>query len=413
MLTPMDHRIRRYDEALDLDAVTRIWLEVGWLSGVDKKSALKALISTINTEVGLINDEAECMVNWAPGTIRYQATDLELCAITGVTTSHIGRKQGFASTMTARALEQGAAAGCAVGALGMFEQGFYDLLGFGTAAYDHELSFDPSTLMVDHIPYRPPVRLSIDHWADMHKAMATRMRSHGSIVLAPPRLIEGEFGLGDNSFALGYRDDDGTLTHFIYGQLKGEYGPWKIEAIAYQDSYQLLELLRLLRELSDQIRSVVIVEPAHVQLQALLKNPVRELSRSKRSDHESFNHSIAWWQLRMLDVQSCVAARHWAGEPVRFNLTLTDPLADRLSGDWRGVAGDYTITVGEQSEAVRGHTDGLPAMRTGVGAFTRLWFGVRPPSVIAVSDPVDAPVDLLARLDEALLLPRPVPGWNF
>jgi len=177
------------------------------------------------------------------------------------------------------------------------------------------------------------------------------VRSHGSIVLTPAGLIGGEVGFANNLFALGYRDSDGTLTHFVYGQLKGEYGPWNIDAIAYQTGDQLLELLRLLRELSDQIRSVRIMEPAHVQLQALLRNPIRDLARPQRSDHESLNRSIARWQLRMLDVQTCVAARRWAVEPVRFNLSTTDPLGDRLDGSWRGVAGDYTITVGTQSDA--------------------------------------------------------------
>ncbi len=401
------------------------------------------------------------MVQWAPGTIRYEATDLPMCAITAVTTSHIGRKQGFASKMTTRALEQGVADGCAVGALGMFEQGFYDLLGFGTAAYDHQLSFDPASLMVDHVPYRPPTRITMDQWPEMHQALAGRMVSHGSVVVAPPGLVEAEVRFVDSPFALGYRDSEGVLTHFVYGQLKGEYGPWKIGAIAYQNTEQLLELLRLLRELSDQFRSVKMVEPVHIQLQAMLRNPIREASRSERSEHESVNRSIAWWQLRMLDVEACVAARHWVGEPVRFNLTLTDPLEDRLKGAWRGVAGDYTVVVGPESHASRGHTPGLPMMSAGVGSFTRLWFGVRPPSTIAVSDAisrtasgtgpearpgaasdaasdaasgaasgtasdaasgtvsgrvlagVDAPAELLAALDDALLLPKPVPGWAF
>ncbi len=409
----MDQQIRRYDEELDLDAVARIWQEVGWLSSLDKLPALKTYLAAAHTEVGLLADEAECMVQWAPGTIRYQATDLELCAITGVTTSHIGRKQGFASNMTARALDQGRASGCAVAALGMFEQGFYDLLGFGTATYDHRLTFDPSALMVEHVPYRPPVRITINESADIHQAMAGRMLSHGSVVVAPPGLVEGDIGFGDKPFALGYRDDNGTLTHFIYGDLKGEYGPWRIHAIAYQNNQQLLELLRLMRELSDQIRSVRIMEPVHVQLQALLRNPIRELARSERSDHESSNQSIAWWQLRILDLEASVAARNWVGEPVRFNLTLTDPLEKRLSGSWQGAAGDYTITIGAPSHATRGHTAGLPRLSAGVGSFTRLWFGVMPPSAIAVSDRIDAPDELLAALDDALLLPKPVPGWSF
>ena len=51
----MDDRIRLYDEQLDLDAVHRIWLEIGWLEGTDKKPALRTLLSAGNTEVGLLD----------------------------------------------------------------------------------------------------------------------------------------------------------------------------------------------------------------------------------------------------------------------------------------------------------------------------------------------------------------------
>lgn len=409
----MDHPIRPYDSARDLDQVLRTWMEVGWIDSPDKKSALEAFCDAANVEVGLIDDEAECTVQWVPGRIRYQQTDLGLCAVTAVTTSHIARRQGLASKMTARSLQQGAESGHAVAALGMFEQGFYDRVGFGTAAYDHRLQFDPANLQVDHVPYRRPIRLGKDDWADVHAAMWNRLGSHGAVYLEPPRLVQGEFGLTDNPFALGYRDEDGTLTHMIYGDLKDEHGPFVVNAIAYQSTDQLLELLRLLRELGDQFRAVNIIEPAHVQLQALLREPLRERQRSLKSDMESYNRSMAWWQLRMLDVAACVAARSWVGAPVRFNLTLTDPLGERLDEGWQGVAGDYTITIADESVATPGHTAGLPTMATGVASFTRLWFGVAPATTLRISDPIDAPPDLFTALDDALLLPTPLAGWMF
>ncbi len=409
----MDHVIRAYDEHSDLDAALRTWLEVGWVESADRRSSVGVAMAAANTEVGMLDDEPECFVCWVPGTIRYDTSDLPLCAITAVTTSHVGRKLGFASTMTTRALSHAAESGCAVAALGIFEQGFYDKLGFGTADYDHRISFDPATLMVDHVPYRPPVRVTMDDWADMHHAMSNRMMSHGSIVLSPPRFLEAEVGLSDRPFALGYRDGQGHLTHFMYGGMKGEHGPWRITAYAYRNTDQLMELLRLLHELSDQIRSVSIMEPTHIQLQALIRNPMRQADRSAGSDHESSNRAFAWWQMRMLDVEACVAARSWRGEPVRFNLTLTDPVESRLRGTWPGVGGDYTMEVGVESKATRGHTDGLPSMTTGVGPFTRLWFGVRSPSVLAVSDRIEASAGLMADLDEAMRLPKPVAGWLF
>ncbi len=409
--------IRAYDEAIDLDAVARMWLECGWIEGLDEKEALGLLIAPGHTEVGVLDGEAECMVQWVPSTIRYESTDLSLNAITAVTTSHVGRKQGLASEMTARSLAQSAEAGCAVAALGIFEQGFYDKLGLATAAYDHLVTFDPDTLRVDHVPYRPPVRIRLEDWADLHDAMTNRLCVHGSVCVGGPDLFEGEVVRRRRLHALGYRDEGGHLTHFALGTLKGEYGPWRISLMAYQTTDQLLELLRMIRELGDQLRSVMMYEPPHAQLQNLVRNPIRERDRSLGSEHESGNRALAWWQLRILDVAACVAARRWVGEPLSFNLTLTDPAERWLAdADWSGVAGDYTVTIGSESTAVPGHGPGLPLLRASVASFTRLWFGVARASTLVVSDGPDgleAPPDLVARLDDAFLLPTPVPGWPF
>ncbi|NOX31561.1 MAG: hypothetical protein GXP35_16175, partial [Actinobacteria bacterium] len=61
----MDHTIRPYDSSRDLDAVARIWLEIGWLDDEDKKPALGTVLDAANTEVADVDGEAECMVQWA------------------------------------------------------------------------------------------------------------------------------------------------------------------------------------------------------------------------------------------------------------------------------------------------------------------------------------------------------------
>jgi hypothetical protein len=48
-----------------------------------------------------------------------------------------------------------------------------------------------------------------------------------------------------------------------------------------------------------------------------------------------------------------------------------------------------------------------------VNAFTRLWFGVRPASGLALSDELNAPPELLDALDRTLLLPQPLPDWDY
>ena len=406
--------IRGYDPARDFDAVHRIWREVGWIDDSDgNKAALRRFGQMGDAEVGLIDGEAECFVHRTPGTIHYEDTALPLCAITAVTTSHVGRKQGFASTMTARALRSGAEAGAAVGALGMFEQGFYDRFGFGTGSYDHQLTFDPSSLRVAHVPYRTPVRVTPEDAADVQAAMAGRMKHHGAVVLDPVDLVAAELGWAENGYGLGYRDRDGRLTHFFAGELKGEHGPFRINAIAYQTTGQLMELLRLLREPSDQIHSVTMVEPAEVQLQVLIDNPMRERHRSLKSELESGNRGIAWWQLRVLDLHACVAATEWSGAPVEFTLELSDPLAERFVEGWRGIGGSYTVRVGTDAGVTNGATPGVPSLRCDVSAFTRLWFGVAPASSLAVTDRFDAPQELCGALDRALRLPPVIPGWMF
>ena len=181
--------------------------------------------------------------------------------------------------------------------------------------------------------------------------------------------------------------------------------------MAYQSPDQLLELLRLLYELGDQLHNVKMIEPPDVQLQALLENPMRQRNRTKGATVPNGNEAIAWWQLRVLDLAQVVGARHWVGAPVHFNLALTDPvtpyLADSLG--WQGIGGQYTVTVGDPSRVEDGHTDGLPLVTAGVGAFTRLWFGVAPASSLKLTDPFDAPLDLCAQLDQAFRLPPTVP----
>jgi hypothetical protein len=417
--------IRPYDRSTDLDAVERIWREVAWLDDDETADGLDVFLEGSHVEVGLLDGAPECSVCWVPGSIRYQHTDLPLCAVTAVTTSRIGRKQGFATTMTARAIRAGTRAGAAVAALGMFDQGFYDRLGFGSGPYEHLISFDPASLDLDHVPYRRPVRLSVDDHRELHSALATRHRPHGSVVLDSPAVVEAECRWTKGAFGLGYRNAGGRLTHFVFGSAKGEHGPYRVRAIAYQTPDQLLELLRLLAELGDQVTTVQMLEPAEIQLHDLIRTPLRRNTQTASSEHATGITSHAWLQLRILDVATCVAARHWGGGEVRFNISLTDPVSPVLEGSdsnedgggseggWSGAGGEWAVTVGAESKAEPGLDPALDTVAASVNAFSRTWFGVRAPSVVALTDDLSGPPELLAVLDEALALPPPVPGWDF
>lgn len=404
--------IRPYDRDRDLASVDRIWREVGWFDDDYDIASLDRVLNESNVEVAMLDDVAESAVAWVPGSIRYQHTDLPLCAVTAVTTSRIGRKQGFATTMTARAVRDGAAAGAAVAALGMFDQGFYDRVGFGSGVYEHMVRFDPSRLDLNHIPYRRPARLTKDDHRELYDALHRRHRGHGAVLLNSPALMESECEWIPSSYGLGYRQD-GRLTHFVFGRAVDEHGPYRVNMLSFEEPRQLLELLRLLAELGDQVDTIRMFEPTEVQLQDLLRSPLRTRRQTEGSAHATGIASEAWMQFRLLDLGACIAARSWPGEELRFNLTLTDPAPGLLDDDWTGVAGDYVVTVGPKSSLNEGSDPGLQHLDATVNAFSRLWFGVRPASSLALTERLDGPASLLTRLDESLALPPPKPGWEF
>jgi len=65
-----------------------------------------------------------------------------------------------------------------------------------------------------------------------------------------------------------------------------------------------------------------------------------------------------------------------------------------------------------KDKAAAGTDPALPTLTASVGAFTRLWLGVRPASGLAVTDDLTGPDDLLAGLDDAFHLPDPKPSWG-
>lgn len=400
-----------YDAERDKDAVVRIWREVGWIDDDSEAAAMEHFLVGSDCLVARIDNEAECAVITSPGTIRYQDIDLPLSFVSAVTTSRIGRKLGLASRLTSQAVADSARGGAAVSILGMFEQGFYDKFGFGSGSYEHHLQFDPASLQVD-APYRTPVRLTVDDWAEVHETFSNRLRFHGTTVAHPPGFTRADMLWTEKPFGLGYRDDDGTLTHFVWGRTKGEHGPYRVTMLSYRSPDQLLELLKLLSVLGDQVRSVGVTQPAGIQLQDLVRHVVRQEIATAKSDHAFRHASGTWWQLRLLDVPAAVAARRYEGPPVRFVAAVTDPISSYLDDGW-GAGGSYVVTIGEESSAEPGTDDTLPVLSASINAFSRMWFGVRAASVLAVTDDLSGPAELLGDLDRALALPEPHPDMFF
>ncbi len=413
---------RPYEPEKDKDAVHRIWREIGWIER-GQEPRMDLFLQGGQTLVAEVEGAAECLVATAPGTVRYLAEDLPMSCVTAVTTSRIARRQGIAGRLTARAIADAAADGAIVSALGMFEQGFYDRLGFGTGGYEHLVALDPSQLRFPRPGRsRVPRRITTDDWEAVHANRLNRFRGHGACNLTEPVLTRAEMLQTKNGFGLGFADESGGgggggLSHHLWCSAKDdvEFGPYRVKWLAWQTPEQFLELMGLLKNLGDQVYLIHLREPAGIQLQDLLNKPFTQWSISERSKYEAEVKAIAYWQMRICDLGKCLERTHLRGDEVRFNLRMTDPIEKFLPADspWPGVAGEYVVTLGPTCGAEPGFDQSLPTLEAPVSTFTRLWLGIRPATGLAITDDLVGPRDLLEELDHLLRLPEPKPDWDF
>lgn len=409
------YTIRKYDPKKDLEAGKRIWKEVQWLEAGTDEEFFEAFLTGGRALVAEANHSAECLVTAKSGTLKYLDGELALSIVASVTTSHIARKQGLAKKLTAQLIAEEAEAGALVSTLGIFEQGFYEQLGYGTGGYEHRMSFDPADLKINE-ELRTPIRLTKDDWQKMHKALINRKRRHGGVNVFPEEYVKAELGWSKNGFGLGYEDGpNGELTHYFWASSKGEHGPLVIHVMAFQTIKQFHELMGVIKSLGDQYRLVKMREPAGIQLQDLVRHPFRSRIVTEKTEFEHTNRATAYWQMRICDLEACIAATHLNSSPVRFNLELDDPLEQILdtSFSWRGIAGKYTISLGPDSIATKGFTADLPLLKTDVGTFTRLWLGSRPATGLAATGYLLGDESLLDELDKVLCLPDPHPDWDY
>ena len=208
-------RIRDYSPERDKEAIHRLWKGIGWMEKGEEE-ATDLLLECGRTLIAEVRGEAECLVSSVPGTIRYLDEEMPLSAMTAVTTSRMVRKRGLAKRVTARLLAADVRDGALVSGLGMFDQGFYNQLGFGTGSYEHWVSFDPAQLKAQN-PTRLPRRITKEDWEAVHASRLKRRRAHGLCNLLPAQFTKANMIGSKNGFGFGYYDeDDHELTHHVW-----------------------------------------------------------------------------------------------------------------------------------------------------------------------------------------------------
>jgi len=405
---------RKFDIKKDKDALFTILNEVGWVHDKKKDKYLNKFLPKANTLVSDINDQAEVFATSSNGSIRYQDETLKLCAITGVSASLLARKQGFAGKLTATRLALDAEKGAEVGALCIFDQGYYNKLGFGNGNCENLVSFTPSTLKIDR-KVKTPVRLTEKDYKIIHKNRVNRLPNHCAVTL-PEYTTQAELGEKNKNMGFGYFGGNGNLTHHVWLSGKGkEQGPYWVQWLAYENLDQLMDLFALLKSFEEQVIMIRMVEPTFIQMQDFIEKPYHIKAMTRKSENQNFIYTTAYWQLRILNLQKCMKKTHLNCDDFSFNLQLSDPIGKYVSGDvkWKGIAGDYVITLGKDSSAKKGSRKELPILKASVGALTRMWFGIMSASALVYSDGIEAPDELLKKLDKAFLLPEAHVDWGF
>lgn len=405
---------RRYEPERDRPATRRIWRETGWITK-DEEEGMSRYVEAGRALVAEVDGDAECLVCTSPGHMRHLNEDIPFVGVTGVTTSRIARKQGYAGRLLARALAEDVRDGAMVAGLGMFEQGYYNHLGFGTLGYEHIFRFDPAHLTIPTV-HRIPKRITTDEYEKMHAARLRRRRPHGAVTFDSVELTRSEMEEDGKNFGVGYCDAGGSITHAIWVRPKEvEKGPYRIQWMVWNTREEFLELMSVVKSWGDQVHLVGMAEPPSIQIQDLIRQPIKHREVTGKGNYPGEGHAIAYMQARMLDVAGCLERTRIEGPSVQFNLRMTDPIERFLDSEdgWRGASGDYVVTLGPESSARRGEDSRLPTLAASVNAFTRLWLGVRPATGLAITDDLTGPQQLLEHLDRTLRLPAPSFDWDF
>ena len=405
--------VRRYNPDKDARHIHRIWTDSKWIDDKEMYPIVDAYHKEANVWLGEVEGEVGTVVSTSPGSFNYNGIELPMTAITGVTAGLEFRRLGLAAKATTKAICDAYERGATIATLGAFEQGYYEKLGFGNFSTDSFITFDPHNLAVS-TKHRRAIRLTKEDSDRMHAARLNRFKQHGTCDLHLPATTKFEIGYHKDSISLGF-ETGGELTHFFLGTLKGEHGPFRMEMFVYQNADQLLELLALLKTLSDQIRIVEMTSPLGIKMQEFLEFPMRHREVTEGSKYENSTVSYSFFQARILRLEECVKASKFQGSSIQFNLHLEDPIEKYLDSEesFKGCAGDYCVELGEKSTAVPGQNSEWPSLSCTINTFTRLWSGARSASSLLATDGLKADPDLVKGLDQLIRFQELKTDWDF
>ena len=390
--------------------------EAGWL---ERDSDRDAFISYLNrqgasTVVAAVDSKIEGLaVAEHNASMNYMFQTVNLTVIDTVCASGVSRGMGVASMLVARQLANAADNGLHLASLGVFDQGFYDRLGFGSCIAEPLFCFDPLQLICKQ-ERRTPERLGEDNFLEIYECLLNGVEAHGVVRISNPEWLKLQLKK-DNISSFGFRNKCGKLTHFI--SIK-EISKIAIGVVfcSFSCSEEFFDLLSLLRSFGDQIYSIYMTSPPKINLSDCLLRPTR-FDKTQKRDKTTCRVRT---QFRILDLFECIEkVKLPSSEKVSFNLRISDPLTDYLSEgggincDWRGVSGEYVIHLGEESFAERGRDNTLEYMEASISAFTRLWLGVAQASTLCFTDEMSAPAKLLSKLDRYWVLPPVCQGIHY
>ena len=89
-----DLQVVVYDETLHKAGAQLVWHDCGWSDKVDTCELLDTFFDLGSTWVGIRDEAVQSVVHTAAATLRYQQSDIQLQAVTGVTTSLQARRGG-------------------------------------------------------------------------------------------------------------------------------------------------------------------------------------------------------------------------------------------------------------------------------------------------------------------------------